>query len=157
MLIQTISANEVIGIIAEELKEKEKLAKKKKKGGGKMENISHIELGFENCEELVISADDVTFLYAGGITEQLRFGNGTALMTGKQATYFRLSVRNRPAYARLAEHPDIVDVALKQHGGKAVYFSVDYDEVMGGNNDNQRIHTTPDEISVCVKPQEGVE
>lgn len=119
-----------------------------------IETIDHIELAFENCEELVIPAADIRFLYASGLTESIRYSSDM-FATSKQAKYFRLSVTNRPAYDRLAKYNDLVDVRLKQRDGKSVYFSVEYVEGAGGNNENQRIDTTPDEIYVHVRPQEA--
>lgn len=120
-----------------------------------MNEITRIDLAFENCEDVAIPAKDVRFLYAGDINESIRFDNILAKSSERLSTYrtaglVRLIIRNRPEYNRILEYDDIAQIHLYDSDDNHEWFFTDYDEVWGHENANQQTELINDETEIHV-------
>ncbi|GAA0840567.1 hypothetical protein GCM10008915_36380 [Bifidobacterium pullorum subsp. gallinarum] len=113
-----------------------------------------VSLFFENCEELVIAADDVAFLHMSDITESMTYNArpNPYHHANKNVGFLRLSVVDKPDYRRITAYNDIVYVDVN-----GVEYSVDWHEEDEYDNRYQSSELREDagHISVVISKKEA--
>lgn len=95
----------------------------------KLENVVKVMLAFENCEDIVIPIEEVSYFYVSGITESFRLQNilkksEATLLRYKGSDYFSITFAEKDEYKRVLEWNDIAQVHLYDKDDNSEWFFV---------------------------------
>lgn len=130
--------------------------------------LKQIELALENCEEIIIPAEDIEWLNIRDIEEFWNYSHGD-IYKGKEAKYFMVSIKNTAnkienypsltqeeqtqlPFDRLTQHNDIAQVHFKYNDScKDEFFFFDWCDDDDDRYSNSYQETTRYEDSLVIQ------